>query len=191
MAKAKFDIKTEAQRGLHAYVGAADLAIETVKEYVAEAQKRFEGYQKDAQKLLETYQKDAQKRFAEVQKSVSGLELQPKALRSQATTVVSARVEELSKDAKARRAAIEKRVADLQGDATETFDDLVKRGETVVRRFRNKPASKQTVANAKTTTAKAKTTVTQAKKSPAKKSAKATGTAAKKTATSAAKTVTS
>ena len=26
MAKAKFDIKNEAQRGLHAYVGAADLA---------------------------------------------------------------------------------------------------------------------------------------------------------------------
>jgi heparin binding hemagglutinin HbhA len=147
MATAKFDIKTEAQRGLHAYVGAADLAIETVREYVA----------------------GAQKRLVEVQKSVQSVELTPKA----------------------RREAIEKRVVDLQGEATETFDDLVKRGETVVRRFRNKPASKATVANAKTTTAKAKTARTQAKKSPAKSSAKATGTAARKTVKSATKAVTS
>jgi hypothetical protein len=180
MAKAKFDIKTEAQRGLHAYVGAADLAIETVKEYVSEAQK-----------LIEGVQKDAQKRLAEVQKSVKGFEFQPKAVRSQATTVVSARVDELSKEAKARRTAIEKRVVELQDDATETYGDLVKRGETVVKNFRRKPATKQTVSNAKTTVAKAKTTQTQAKKSPAKKSAKATGTAAKKTTKSAAKAVSS
>jgi hypothetical protein len=180
MAKAKFDIKTEAQRGLHASVGAADLAIETVKENVAEAQK-----------LIEGVQKDAQKRLAEVQKSVKGIELQPKAVRSQATTVVSARVEELSKEAKARRGAIEKRVVELQDDATETYGDLVKRGETVVRNFRRKPATKQTVSNAKTTVAKAKTTQTQARKSPAKSSAKATGTAAKKTTKSAAKAVSS
>lgn len=179
MAKAKFDLKNEAQRGLHAGVGAADLAIETVKEYVAEAQKRFEGYQKDAQKA-----------FSSAQKSVKGFDLEPRTLRDQATSVVTTRVEELSKDAKARREAVEKRVADLQGDATETYQDLVKRGETVVRNFRRKPATRQTVANAKTTAAKAKTTATQAKKSPAKSSAKATGTAAKKTAKSAAKTVT-
>jgi Mg-chelatase subunit ChlI len=191
MAKAKFDIKSEAQRGLHAYVGAADLAIETVKVVVTEAQKRIEGVQKDAQKRIADVQKDAQKRIADVQKSVKGFEFQPKAVRSQATTVVSARVEELSKDAKARRTAIEKRVVELQGDATETYDDLVKRGETVVRNFRRKPATKQTVSNAKTTVAKAKTTQTQAKKSPAKKSAKATGTAAKKTTKSAAKAVSS
>jgi heparin binding hemagglutinin HbhA len=123
MAKAKFDLKTEAQRGLHAGVGAADLAIETVKEYVTEAQKRFEGYQKDAQKALKDF------------------DFEPKALRDQATTVVSARVEELSKDAKARREAIEKRVAELQGDATGTFDQLVKRGEKVVKRFRKQTAS--------------------------------------------------
>ena len=121
---------------------------------------------------------DAQKRLAEVQKSVTERE--------------------------ARRDAIEKRVAALQSGAqgfvtenveaaTDTYEDLAKRGETVVRRFRNKPATKATVANAKTTSAKAKTTTTQAKKtakkSPAKSSAKATGTAAKKTVKSAAKTV--
>ena len=38
MAKAKFDIKSEAQRGLYASVGVADQAIETVKVVVTEAQ---------------------------------------------------------------------------------------------------------------------------------------------------------
>ena len=41
MANAKFDIKTEATRRLYAGVGVADLAVEAVKEYVAEAQKRL------------------------------------------------------------------------------------------------------------------------------------------------------
>jgi len=154
------DIKGEAQRGLHAGVGAADLAIEAVKEYVVEAQKRFEGYQKDAQKALTS-----------AQKSVKGLEFQPKALRSQATTVFTARVEELSKDAKARRTAIEKRVVELQGDATDTFEDLVKRGEKVVKRLR-----KETAAVADPGPVKKDTGVTTtAKKAPAKK------TSAKKT----------
>jgi heparin binding hemagglutinin HbhA len=185
MANAKFDIKTEAARGLYAGAGIADLAVEAVKEYVA----------------------DAQKRLTEVQKSFADFDLN-----------------DLSKEAQARRTQIEKRVAELQDEAqklpqlvqalvnenvetaNETYDDLVKRGETVVRKFRNKPATKQTVANAKTTVAKAKTTRTQATKaaksadvsvkapskrktSTAKSSAKATGTAAKKTARSAAKAV--
>jgi heparin binding hemagglutinin HbhA len=169
MARTKFDIKTEAQRTIHAGVGAADLAIATVKDVVT----------------------DAQKRLAEAQKSVKDLDLKPRAIRSQAST---------------RRDAVEKRVAELQTEAqklvfgnveavTETYDELVERGRTVVRKFRNKPATKQTVANAKTTTAKARTTTTQAKKtakkSPATSSAKATGTAAKKTVKSAAKAVSS
>ena len=52
MAKAKFDIKTEATKTLHAGVGAADLAVETVKGYVVDAQKRFETVSKDAQKFV-------------------------------------------------------------------------------------------------------------------------------------------
>jgi heparin binding hemagglutinin HbhA len=179
MAKAKFDIKdlkTEAQRGLHAGVGAADLAFETVKEYVAEAQKRFEAVQKDAQKALTS-----------AQKSVKGFEFQPQALRSQATTVVSSRVDELSKDAKARRTAIEKRVADLQTEAqkfvtenvetaTGTYEQLAKRGEKVVKRIRKEtaavtdpgPVKKSTGA---TTTAKKAPAKKTAKKAPAKKTA--------------------
>jgi hypothetical protein len=164
----KFDIKTEATKSLHAGVGAADLAFEAVKEYVAEAQKRFEGYQKDAQKAFSSAQKS-------VQKSVKDFEFQPKALRSQATTVVSARVEELSKDAKARRTAIEKRVAGLQGDATGTYEDLAKRGETVVKRFRKQtssvadPGPVQKSTGATTTAEKAPAKKATAKKAPAKK----------------------
>jgi heparin binding hemagglutinin HbhA len=195
MAKAKFDIKdirTEAQKGLHAGVGAADLAIETVKEYVSEAQKK-------AQKTFEAAQKDAQKVFSSAQKSVKDFEFQPQALRSQATTVVSSRVDELSKDAKARRTAIEKRVATLQSEAqklvtenvenaTGTYEQLAKRGEKVVKRIRKQTASVTDPGPVKkttgTTVTKSTTTKTaSAKKAPAKKTAKkapAKKTAAKK-----------
>ena len=120
-----------------------------------------------------------------LQKSVSTFE--PKALRTQA-----------AKDAKARRVAIEKRVAQLQAQlqseavavpakvqkaidanveaATDTYGDLVKRGESLVGRIRRQQSTQDTVAASKTTVAKAKTTRTQATKA-----AKKTTTAAKKT----------
>jgi hypothetical protein len=173
---AQFDFKSEAQRGLHAGVGAADLALEAVLQYVVEAQKK-------AQQRFEAYQKDAQKALTSAQKSVKDLELQPQALRSHASTVLNARVGELSKDAKARREAIEKRVVVLQGDATETFGDLVKRGETVVNRLRKQTASVADPGPVKkstgvtTTAKKAPAKKTTAKKAPAKK------TTAKKTTT--------
>ena len=201
MAKAKFDIKTEAARPILAGVGVTDLAVERVRGYVADVQKKFAGVQKD------------------VQKSVNDLDFQPQALREQAVTVVNARVDALSKDAKARRTAIEARVAELQAEAkaypakvqallndnVASYDELVKRGETLVGRIRRQESTKRTASSAKTTTAKAKTTTTQAKKtaakttstakktakkSPAKSSAKATATAAKKTAAGAANAAT-
>ena len=70
MAKAKFDIKTEATRGLYAGAGVADLAVEAVREYVSEAQTRL----------------------ADVQKNVAGFDYSREALRKQ----VNARVEALS-----------------------------------------------------------------------------------------------
>jgi hypothetical protein len=202
MAKAKFDIKTEATRPLYAGVGVTDLAVALVRDYVADVQKLVAGVQKD---------------------------LQPKAFRDQAVTVVNARVDALSQDAKARRAAIEARVAELQADAmtfparvqslltenvaavNDTYADLAKRGETLVERIRRQQSTQATVASAGTTTAKAKTTKTQAtkaakttatktakkasttaKKSSAapRSSAKATTTAAKKTASNAAQAAT-
>jgi heparin binding hemagglutinin HbhA len=176
MAKAKFDIKTvqteaqkSAQRAFHAGVGVTDLAVEVVRDYTA----------------------GAQKRIASLQKSVSTIE--PKALRTQA-----------AKDAKARRAAIEKLVAQLQAQlqseavavpakvqkaidinveaATDTYGDLVKRGESLVGRIRRQQSTQDTVAAAETTVTKAKTTRTQATKA-----AKKTTTAAKKTTTAAKK----
>lgn len=179
MAKAKFDIKTEATRGLYAGAGVADLAVETVREYVAKGQTRFAGVQKD----------------------VAGFDYSPQALR---------------KEAKARRAAAEARVAGLRKEATtrvnenadtatDAYGDLVKRGESLVSRIRRQEATKATTRSAKTTSSKAKTTSTQAKKtakkssaaakrtakkSPAKSSAKATATAAKSTASNAAKATT-
>lgn len=210
MAKTTFDIRST----LYAGAGVADLAVEAVRDYVA----------------------DVQKKLAEVQKSVTDFDFEPQALRTQAVTVVNARVDALSKDAKARRAAIEARVAELQGEArtlptkvqgfvddnvataTSAYGDLAKRGEVLVGRIRRQESTRSATVGAKTTTAKAKTTRTQAstatkstaksasstakkagsatkrtaaKKSAApKSSAKATATAAKKTAASAAQATT-
>ena len=183
MAKAKFDIKTEAARPLLAGVGVTDLAVERVRGYVADVQKKFAGVQKD------------------VQKSVNDLDLQPQALREQAVTVVNARVAELQAEAKAYPAKVQA----LLNDNVASYDELVKRGETLVGRIRRQESTKRTASSAKTTTAKAKTTTTQAKKtaakttstakktakkSPATSSAKATATAAKKTAAGAANAAT-
>jgi hypothetical protein len=180
MAKAKFDIKTEATRPFYATVGVTDTVVAAVREYVADVQKKFVSVQKD------------------VQKSVTEIDFEPKALREQAVTVVNARVDALAKDAKARRTAIEARVAELQAEAknypakvqsllnettataSDTYVDLVKRGEVVVGRIRGQESTKATVSSAKTTSAKAKTTKTQATK--AKSTAKKTTSTAKKTA---------
>jgi cell division septation protein DedD len=190
----KVDRKT-ATKPLYAGAGFTDLAVAFVREYVTGAQLRLAG---------------AQKRVAD---------LEPQALRDQATTAVNARVEALSKDAKARRGAIEKRVADLQSDAKDipaklqafldenvtaahgVYDDLATRGEGLVTRIRNQESAKATAASAKTATAKAKTTKTQAGKatkstatsatSTAKKKSAAPKSSAKATATAATKTASS
>jgi len=211
-----FDLKAlqqEATKGLYAYAGVTDLAVEVVRDYVAEVQARLTGAQKDVTA-----------RFADVQKQVADFDFEPQALRAQATKVWGEQVEALTQDAKARRAAIEKRVAELQAEArkavdgnvasvTDTYEDLAKRGESLVKRIRNQESTKATVKSAKTTAAKAKTTRTQAEKAakkntaaakksatarktaakksaaPAKASAKATATSARKTAANAAKAV--
>jgi ElaB/YqjD/DUF883 family membrane-anchored ribosome-binding protein len=204
MARTTFDITTQipagATRPLYAGVGVTDLVVETVRDYVAEMQKRLD----------------------EVQKSVAGLEVQPEVVRDKATKAVSARIDTLSKDAQARRRHVEKRVTELQSElqalptrlqklvdaqvstAGDTYTDLVKRGESLVDRIRRQQSTQDAEAAAKTTVTKAKTTRTQAKKtttkarksvaktaakSPAKGSAKATGTSARKTASSAARAV--
>jgi hypothetical protein len=188
------DLKSEATKTLYAGAGVVDLAVETVREYVA-----------DVPKKLVELQKDASTRLEGVQKSVKDLSFEPKTLRTQVETVVNARVEALTDEAKARRAAIEKRVAELQGEArsqvtsvrkqldettttaTAAYADLAKRGEVLVGRIRNQESTKATAKAAGTTTAKAKTTTTQAKKT-TKTAAKKSTTSAKKAASAPAKT---
>lgn len=192
-------LPTQVSRPLYAGVGATDRVVAVVREAVA----------------------DAQDRARALQQTLSGLDYQPQALREQATHAVTAGVDVLGKDAMARRRALEQRVADLQAEAKDlpvrlqklvdeqvatagaTYDELVRRGETLVGRIRGQQSTAATTSSAKTTTAKAKTTHTQAAKtakntkksasrttkkaaqSPARSSAKATATAAKKTASNA------
>jgi heparin binding hemagglutinin HbhA len=181
--------KSTLPKPVYAYVGVTDLAVEVVRDLVTETQTPIAGVQKDVTA-----------RVADVQKTAGD----PKALRERATTVVSARVDALAKDAKARREAIESRVAELQAEAkaypgkvqklvddnvsqaTDTYAGLVKRGETLVGRVRRQQSTQATAASAKTTVAKAKTTTTQAKKAvdaettATKRTATARKTAAKK-----------
>lgn len=191
MAKAAFDIKTEAARPLYASVGATDRAVEVVRDYVAEVHKKLTDVQ---QVLNET-----------VTRTVSDLDLQPQALRDQAVTAVLAGAEALSKDAKARRAAIEARVSDLQAEAqtrlvegletmNNLYAELAQRGELVVARLRSqtdvpaapskptvvkqagKPAAKPAAKSSatKSTATKATATKASAKKAPSR-SAGSTG----------------
>lgn len=193
----------------YAGVGVTDLAVEAVRDYVT----------------------DVQKRFAELQDQLSKsiADFEPEAARKQATDVVNARFDALSKDAKARRELVEARIAELQKDARklptrvqalvtelvsgsvstadDAYGDLVARGEKLVARIRRQQSTQEAVKEAKVTAAKAKTTRTQAAKAgkgatksattaakkrsaAARSSAKATSTAARKTAASAAKAVT-
>ncbi len=172
---AKRTITTKATKPLYAGVGVTDLAVEIVRDYVTVAQKR-----------------------------VTDLDFEPKALRTQATTVVNARVDAISKDAKALPAKLQAFVDENISTVGDAYGDLIDRGENLVTRIRRQQSTKSTVASARTTSAKAKTTKTQATKatkSTAKKasttakkkssaprsSAKATTTAASKTAASAAR----
>ena len=213
MAKARFDIPTQlpvaVARPVYAGVGVTDRVVEVVRGAVADVQKRALAVQHD------------------VSKTVSGLDYQPQALREQATRAVTTGVDTLGKGAQARRKVVEQRLTALQVDAhnlpvrlqklvdeqvtgaMETYDELVRRGETLVGRVRRQPTTQEAAASAQTTTAKAKTTRTQAtktakktakkttstakktaRKSPAKSSAKATATSAKKTASKTARATT-
>jgi len=185
----KFDIKTlpsdaqvAAQRNFYAYVGAADLAVEVVREAVADAQQR-----------LTAVQEEWTARITELQKKGAELDLDPRAL-----------VAELQAAPKELPARVQKLVDANVASATETYEDLAKRGESLVGRIRRQQSTKDAVKSAKTTVTKAKTTRTQATKTAkatkvapaakkeaaaARSSAKATVTSARKTASKTAKAV--
>jgi cobalamin biosynthesis Mg chelatase CobN len=166
-------LKIDATRPLYAVVGAGDLAVE----------------------LARTAANDVQARFSKV-------ELEPKALRDQARTVVVARVDVLTEDAKKAQAKLESSAKALPGvvesylnetvaEVNETYGDLAARGRDLVSRIRKQQATQDAKAATKTTVAKAKTAKTQTTKSAkstastAKKSAATTKSAAAKTASTA------
>jgi len=199
MPKSRFELPaqlpTTVTRSLYAGVGVTDLAVEFVREYVA----------------------DVQKRAGEVQKTVASGD--PTALATEAqkraqlaTKRVTERVETLNKtvadDAQARRAAVERRVAELQaeakalptrvqkfidaqlGTAGDTYGELVNRGESLVDRILRQQSTQDAEKAVETTVAKAKTTKTQATKtaSTATKSAqKSVKKSVKKSASTARK----
>ena len=160
--------KIDATRPLYAVVGAGDLAVEYARKSTADVQARF-----------------------------AKIELEPKALRDQAVTVVSTRIDELGEDAKGARSTVESRAKEARStvesraketraqieayvngtvsEVTETYGDLAERGRNLVARVRRQQATQDAKAAAKTTTAKAKTAKTQTTKS-----AKGTASTAKK-----------
>ena len=171
-------LQSAAEKPFYATVGVTDLAVEAVREYVADVQGRVRGYSKDVQSV------------------------QPRALRDSAVTAVS----KLQGEARTVPARVQNLVDDNVALVEGAYGDLVKRGETLVGRIRRQQSTKDTVKAAGTTAAKAKTTRTQTtkaakatSKATAKKatttakkrstaprsSAKATATAAKKTAAAA------
>jgi hypothetical protein len=165
MAKAtinfkSIDLPAAVQSPLYAGVGASDLAVTAVKEYVADVQKKITEF--DASKV-----------------------------RANAL-----------KQAKARRAAVESRVAELQGEAlsiptkvqkvvddnvetvTSTYSELAKRGEAVVRGTKL-PSTATVEVKVNTTNPTAKKATRKpavAKVTPVKKAAAAKPGAAKKAA---------
>jgi hypothetical protein len=172
MAKAKFDIKNieippVAAKPIYAGVGATDLAVEYVREYVADVQKKFAEVQKDVQTRVAGVQKDVQSRFAGVQKNVKDFDFEPKALREQTVTVVNSRVSELRSDARALPEKVQTLVNDNVATVTDTYGDLAARGEKLVARLRkvetSAPAAKKPAAK------KPAAKKTTAKKAPAKK----------------------
>src|SRR3546814_11880685 len=92
MAKAKFDIKSEAVRSFYATVGATDLAVAAARLYVADAQARVNG----------------------VQKQVAAFDYEPQRLNKQAQSRVSSRVDPLTTKATDAQARLENTLAELQ-----------------------------------------------------------------------------
>src|ERR1700712_5166513 len=198
MAKTQSKIITETVKPLYAVAGATEVAYEFARGYTIEAQKTAAG------------------RLNDVQKSVSKIEREPKALQNQALSAVNARVAELQKAAGALPKRVQNEIDDTVTDLAKTYADLVDRGEkivaairkdgvkavaavrtapkqsSVVRRERAKIAADKP-SNSSRPVKKSATKKSVAKKTPAKTTAKKatkTATTAKKTASTTAKKAT-
>jgi len=163
MAKTKIDFKSieipaVAQKPLYAGVGAGDLAVTAVKEYVS----------------------DVTAKFADVQKSVTDFE--PKAFRDSALTsalsaistrraAVEARVTELQAEALTLPTKVQTTVNENVATATVVYEDLAKRGEALVKGTKLPSSASVEVKVNSTVPAARKTTAKKgaARKAPAKK----------------------
>jgi len=146
--------------------------------------------------------------LTEAQTRLAKVDFEPKALATQGRSLVTARVDDFQKEAKALPSRAQKLVDAYVAELGETVDDLNKqyvdlaaRGRTLVNRIRRQQATQDLQAQAKNTASRAKATSTTTKKTAseaarstsrtakaAKSSGKATGTSAKKTADAAKKT---
>jgi len=181
MAKTQFNVdqfKTEAVKPLYAVAGATELAYELARGYALEAQKT------------------ATERFSDVQDRVSKIEREPKALQNQAVSLVNARVDELTKDAKDAQNKFEARIAELQKDAkafpakfqgqfdealaelTKTYESLADRGEKLVAAIRKDGVKAVTVV--RNASKKSSVVRRQAAKKGAARTAPASAAAAEK-----------
>lgn len=109
-------LQAEFTRGLYASAGVADLAVSTIREYVAEVPARVADVPARVQKGV-----------TDVRESVKGIDFEPEVVRARAKKTfesipnvasmpsVSETVEGLTALAKSRRTALEQRVTDLRG----------------------------------------------------------------------------
>jgi len=179
-------LRAGAAKPLFAVAGATELAVDYARDYATEAQK------------------SAQARLA----SIGKVERDPKALQAQARTLVGARIDQLTKEAKDAQAKFEARIAEVQKDAkaypgrfqgqlaealaelTATYADLAGRGEKFVAAIRKDGVKAVTAVKQAPSSStvvrreKARAASTTTKKAPAKKSAAKKTTAKKGTASS-------
>ncbi len=139
-------LQTVAERPFYATVGVTDLAVEAVRDYVADVQTRVrrlrQGRPEERRVARPPAQGAARHRRLRRDRRVDALQGEVR--------TVPARVQNLVDD----------NVALVEG----TYGDLVKRGESLVGRIRRQKSTQDTVKSAETTVAKAKTTKTQATK---------------------------
>lgn len=172
---ARTTLNNELKRPLYATVGVTDRAVEFVRESVS----------------------DLQARLVELQRGIDRLERDPQELR----IAVEDRVAELQ----SRAFQVPDRVQGFLEEHDVAYDQLVARGDALVRRVRRQKSTQDTVKSARTTSSKAKTTSTQGTKAArstasaaqraaksttatAKRQAKTPQSSAKATATSASRT---
>lgn len=189
--------KTLTTKPLYAWAGAGDLAVEKLREVPQKVSKLSVG------KLKPEVSIEKPKQFVsdvpgKISAKVHALPKSPKELQAKLPSAkdLTSKIPS-AKDITAKLPS-PKSLQTKLAEATEAqvkavdakFDELVDRGESVVKRIRSQKATTDLVSQAKTTVAKAKAVPTTAARStrPATAAAKNTVTAVKSTATAARKT---